>query len=697
MPLEGSGNEIKIFGGIAGSDTLCQDADTCNNCVSDLALACNEMRIYDDTELKIDVSSDSTSGVIIILESSSHKVLFETSDTTPMGTHAKVTTTWGDICRATGISGCYKNINTTLTVGVDGNGDGDLGDNEDDVGTLRVFVNQPEDQININTVGDCYSENTTNGACYFVAFPGDEKVFITQLKFGHPRFSTSGLIQFDRLRVYISETNFTSALPGQGDSFYVDLDLLVSNDSENNNNGDNSNSGGNNNDSDSSGGDQGQNGNDESDANNGDESGSSTKKFKLKSEAIMGLKNGVTYYFRLAVVDETNNIAYFSNEDYIKNIEVNGLKVCDPEGEHFDAQDCPYAVIPENVSGLLSKDFNCFIATAAYGSQFAPKVKTFRQFRNRFLLSHSAGQYLTGLYYKYSPFVAQKLATYPTLRQWTRWVLWPLWVFAKVSLKVGLVTTTLIFLFGTCAIIFFSHSMIRFCFIFIFIGSFFLGEWALSEEESFSEEKSPLGSASFLSSVEPPPLGSIRLGIFSPENLKNIKTNTFFSEIYQKQVPVILLDYDWKPSYTGPFSLKAGFGFMASRGHGAFENSKNLKPRESFLFMALPLSFSLAYKIQYWKNQMWVPYVDGGTTVLPFVEFREDGQETKWGGAFAGHFTLGSAFSFHFLGPDVLQEWEQDYGIKSLWLTVEVRSYTSMSKDFDFSGEFITLGFTMGL
>lgn len=83
--------------------------------------------------------------------------------------------------------------------------------------------------------------------------------------------------------------------------------------------------------------------------------------------------------------------------------------------------------IPEEVVAFPAlPNEGCFIATAAYGSYSAAQVKTLRDFRDRYLLTHSAGRAFVGWYYANSPPAAHYLNQHPALKPVVRGLLLPL-------------------------------------------------------------------------------------------------------------------------------------------------------------------------------------------------------------------------------------------------------------------------------
>jgi filamentous hemagglutinin family protein len=80
---------------------------------------------------------------------------------------------------------------------------------------------------------------------------------------------------------------------------------------------------------------------------------------------------------------------------------------------------------------------HCFIATAAYGSALDSHVSTLRAFRDRFLLTHSAGRAFVAFYYEHSPALANYISRHDGLRAAVRVCLLPLIGMSWVALNLG--------------------------------------------------------------------------------------------------------------------------------------------------------------------------------------------------------------------------------------------------------------------
>ncbi|MCI5149511.1 MAG: hypothetical protein D3916_09015 [Candidatus Electrothrix sp. MAN1_4] len=80
---------------------------------------------------------------------------------------------------------------------------------------------------------------------------------------------------------------------------------------------------------------------------------------------------------------------------------------------------------------------SCFVATAAYGSLFHPSVQLLRDFRDRFMLDNPVSRSLVGLYYRYSPPIADAISSNTTLRPLTRILLMPIVGSAWLTMRFG--------------------------------------------------------------------------------------------------------------------------------------------------------------------------------------------------------------------------------------------------------------------
>jgi len=89
----------------------------------------------------------------------------------------------------------------------------------------------------------------------------------------------------------------------------------------------------------------------------------------------------------------------------------------------------------------------CFIATAAYGSPLHPHIDILRDFRDRYLMTNELGRELVDLYYKYSPFVAERIAKYKILKVVVRIQLSPLVALGYSMVYFGPVITIVVLVF----------------------------------------------------------------------------------------------------------------------------------------------------------------------------------------------------------------------------------------------------------
>jgi len=107
----------------------------------------------------------------------------------------------------------------------------------------------------------------------------------------------------------------------------------------------------------------------------------------------------------------------------------------------------------------------CFIATAAYSSQSHLHVKILRDFRDKYLMDKKLGRLLVDLYYKYSPFLANLIAKYKSLKVVARINLLPVIAFSYLMLHFGPVITiimlVLIFALSVFVISFFRRKLRR--------------------------------------------------------------------------------------------------------------------------------------------------------------------------------------------------------------------------------------------
>jgi len=419
---EEEADNLIIYGGFAGENDSCTDNSdgTCNNC-SVYLNACNEKRIKLESSLRITLKSDSVEipGPIIITSSDGNSQIGDDGDIVEKNTSGSVEVTWSTLCNNafTGITESSSCVSTshpssvaTLMIGVDQDGNGQLSSSEGE--TFSLKVHKP---INADTIDHCEDTNATftDGICAFTVFPGDQKIFIESLE-PTSTFPNSGNIQFSHALFFYSTVGFTGGIDGAnpGSKFgYISVKIETEND-----------------------------------------------EYFLAKDYLDQLSNDAFYFFRIAMLDQANNISFITSDSAI--LFACGESASDLEANLNNSLNCPFIVKPDEVVSLLSKDISCFIATAAYGSSLDNHLKTFRSFRRKFLLTREWGKHFMYNYYKYGPYAAQWIEKHPWSKPIVRTILWPLWAWAYLTLKLGWIFTTLIFVFFPSLIIFLIRKLL---------------------------------------------------------------------------------------------------------------------------------------------------------------------------------------------------------------------------------------------
>lgn len=130
---------------------------------------------------------------------------------------------------------------------------------------------------------------------------------------------------------------------------------------------------------------------------------------------VSGLKNGLTYKFATAALDDYNNPSTLSET------------VCGSPGETVDFLD------EYTAAGGKTGEF-CFIATAAFDSYDHPVVKILRRFRDSFLAPLPGGRVIIDTYYRIGPSLAKIVSAHPAIKNLSQGALF---VFALTTVPLS--------------------------------------------------------------------------------------------------------------------------------------------------------------------------------------------------------------------------------------------------------------------
>ncbi|MGZ3802121.1 MAG: CFI-box-CTERM domain-containing protein [Bdellovibrio sp.] len=376
----------KLYAGFTSCTTdNVNNTNTCDSCLGDSGngtklYTCNKHSAYPNLILTIRVAVAATGATsatpVITINSKTY-----TPVKTPTYADGIVTAqlTWSEICNHPEIgknTTCDGDFSADLAVGLQSTSSAST---TTDSLTFKVFA-----KVAIANGGDWFNTDcgstaaTTNtGACHFSAYPGDEKIYADQFAVaeGYPSTSTAG-ITFTNV-VFFYEPAQSN---GEADAAIVSR---ISNKSPSYTLAVNT-----------------------------------AASPPIADNRITGLSNDVKYCMVMANQDTSGNIYYYTP---VSSPAVPPASLC---------------ATPSQVVGLLD-DKKCFIATAAFGSDMAPEVQSFRAFRNKFLLPFPWGRAFVKFYYKHSPFYANLIAQNETAKAIVRGALWPLLYFARMSVSLG--------------------------------------------------------------------------------------------------------------------------------------------------------------------------------------------------------------------------------------------------------------------
>lgn len=346
-------------------------------CVTDPLCACNENRAYESRLITFSITTD-VAGQALPVKTDGTTVITGYNQNNP-GTSMQIT--WANLCSQVLGGTCEAPTTPTGTfrIYIDKDSD-DVVDSDEEFVAVQMKVIKP-DVVQYSVHG-----TTAGGMSAFRPYPGDEKVYIedTDVDTSFPNTAYGSTIR--KVRVYMSDQGSEFANP---DSSLQPADLSV------------------------------------------EEGGAN-----IDDAVVDGLANGTRYFFRVAMVDEAENVIQFFPSKALAD-----AQSCNTNPP---PSSCQWTATPDQVLGLLTEDFNCFIASAAYGTSIEPKLDVFRKFRFKILLQREWGREFVGKYYQYGPYAARYIHDKPFLRGIARAGLYPLYGFSLLSLRYGLLPATAI-------------------------------------------------------------------------------------------------------------------------------------------------------------------------------------------------------------------------------------------------------------
>ena len=418
-------NILTIWGGGSGQNP-CAASTTCNSCTlnSDAYADCNTRQVGTNVRIRIEFTSDVEYSGTTFIKDSGQDPLPGTTNTYTQGQTAFVEVNWGDLCDAIndGDSACTETGSGDFTFGVTNSSDTTQTD------TFQFKVNI----INTKVANNC-DNNTQNdgildvGILDYSAFMGDEKVFF-------PSASDNKVDVPIQLCDFKDENgNVVEAPPIGGNitnliAFHSEVDL--------------------------------ESANTKGESQRINFSGGTYPNVELDPPSIDGFTNDVPVFTRLAIQDEAGNIMGVTPQAIAPENPGDPCSDINSGSEFSQIFACKYSTVPLEVVGLLEDDVNCFIATAAYGSNMHSTVQDFRTFRSQILLKSKLGTWLVKKYYKWGSYLSHYIIKYPVLKKISRVLLFPFWLFSILSIKMGVLLTSLLSVISLFSIVLLLKKLI---------------------------------------------------------------------------------------------------------------------------------------------------------------------------------------------------------------------------------------------
>lgn len=407
---EASTQTYTIFGGNAGAGGSCaspSNTSVCNSCEAldpcNGVAQCAQRSIHRDLQFTVTMTVDSvpTNPVAFVqwgTAAGDELSQVGTKPTPVAGEPFAVTLKWGDICAKAEMNsdctsgGSDDDISSEFTVGVVESGSTVFASGASQKFTIKIRAVDAAGTLVTPTL----TPDSNTGFSDFKVLAGDSKVYINDVHRGSTGpFSAS--TKWQAMRVYYGKPAIDpyNTDPPDGGDFCSDIDYAGGNYADL------------------------------------PVETKETVDTRLTKGLVDGLENEATYIFNIASVDEATIVSGF----------------LDPAQLTALTDERRYVARPGEVVGLLANK-QCFIATAAFGSQMESHVQTLRQFRNEFLVTNSLGRKFVKTYYKYSPPIAEFIAQNEFVKTLVRWALWPVILFAEVSLAFGFPIAISVFAFG---------------------------------------------------------------------------------------------------------------------------------------------------------------------------------------------------------------------------------------------------------